>query len=300
MFFFFAVNVTAQVTISGRVLCQTDREPLPHATVTVNKPSDNSLVTGVITNDDGRFSISITAAGEYDVYVSFLGYEQAKRTVSGNISDLGDIFLVPDAVRLEEVTITARRQAVSAVLDKKTFEAADFLATSGGSTLDMLKTLPGVTVNRDGKVELRGSDRVAVLIDGRQSALTGFGNQKGLANIPVSQIESIEIINNPSAKYDAAGMAGIINIKFKQEKEKGLNGDVGFTFGAGMLTKRKEDLPTGMPSFSNNLKYTPTLNLNYRTDKMNVFLQAYLQKQHGLPNNEFTTRFYDTGMVRES
>jgi outer membrane cobalamin receptor len=234
------------------------------------------------------------------VYVSFLGYEQAKRTVSGNISDLGDIFLVPDAVRLEEVTITARRQAVSAVLDKKTFEAADFLATSGGSTLDMLKTLPGVTVNRDGKVELRGSDRVAVLIDGRQSALTGFGNQKGLANIPVSQIESIEIINNPSAKYDAAGMAGIINIKFKQEKEKGLNGDVGFTFGAGMLTKRKEDLPTGMPSFSNNLKYTPTLNLNYRTDKMNVFLQAYLQKQHGLPNNEFTTRFYDTGMVRES
>ena len=246
-----AGSAIAQVTITGRVLCQTDREPLPYSTVTVNRHSENHLVTGGITNEDGRFSIAIAQAGEYDVQIDFLGYEQTKRTVAISAAeksfDFGDVFLVPDAVTLGEVTVTVRRHAVSAALDKKTFEVSDFVATSGGSTLDMLKTLPGVTVNRDGKVELRGSDRVAVLIDGKQSALTGFGNQRGLGNIPVSQIESIEIINNPSARYDAAGMAGIINIKFKQETAKGLNGDVGFVFGAGMLTKRKEDLPTELP-----------------------------------------------------
>jgi len=301
----FAVgSAFAQVTISGRVICQTDREPLPYAAVTVNKPSDNSLVTGVITDDAGRFNITVAATGDYDVHINFMGYESAKRSISAssteNVFNFGDVFLTMQAVGLGEVTVTARRQAVSAALDKKTFEAADFVATSGGSTLDMLKTLPGVTVNRDGKVELRGSDRVAVLIDGKQSALTGFGNQRGLSNIPVSQIESIEIINNPSARYDAAGMAGIINIKFKKENKKGFNGDAGFTYGLGMLTKRKEDLPTGMPSFWKNPKYTPTLNINYRTEKLNIFLQTYLLKQHGLPNNEFTTRIYDDGVVRES
>jgi len=301
---FLSGSAFAQVTLSGRVLSQTDKEPLPFSTITVVKPSGNELVSGVMANDEGRFAITNLVPGEYDVNFDFLGYERVtRRILAGTLNqslNLGDIFLNQSSTEIGEVTISGQRQTVSAALDKKTFTTEDFVATSGGSTLDMLRTLPGVTVTRDGKVELRGSDKVAVLIDGKQSALTGFGNQRGLAYIPVSQIESIEIINNPSARYDAAGMAGIVNIKFKKEKEKGFNGDVGFTYGIGMLSKRKEDLPTGMPSYWKNPKYTPSVNINYRTEKVNIFLQSYFQKQRGLPDNYFTTRIYDNGTVSES
>ncbi len=107
------------------------------------------------------------------------------------------------------------------------------IAQSGGSVLDAMKTMPGITVDQDGKILLRGSDRVMILIDGKQSSLTGFGNQKGLGSIPASNISAIEIINNPSAKYDATGMAGIINILYPEEKQNGFNGDADLTFGLG-------------------------------------------------------------------
>ena len=103
---------------------------------------------------------------------------------------------------------------VSDKMDKKTFKVEDNVSQAGGSVLQSMQSLPGVTV-QDGKVQLRGSDKITVLIDGKQTALTGFGNQSGLDNIPASAIEKIEIINNPSAKYDANGNAGIINIIYK-------------------------------------------------------------------------------------
>ena len=303
---FISCIASAQVTLSGRVISQTDKQALPYSTVSIVKHSENEIVAGVITNDQGRFTITNLKPGEYDVLISFIGFEPAKKNILvGTLNktlDLGNIFLNELSFELEGVTITAQHQAqnVSVALDKKTFSASEFLANSGGSVLDMMKSLPWLTVNQESKVELRGSDKVAVLIDGQQSALTGFGSQRGLENIHASQIESIEIINNPSAKYDAAGMAGIINIKFKQEKKKGLNGDAGFTIGDGALTKRKTDLPTGMPSYSNNLKYTPSLNLNYKTEMFNLFLQAYWTHQKRLPNNEFSTRIYNNGMITES
>ena len=301
---FFAGSASAQATLSGRVLSQTEKQPLPYSTISIAKHLENELVTGVIADEQGRFTITNLKPGEYDVNISYLGYDPMQRSILvGTLNpslDLGNIFLNPSSLALESVTVSGRKSTVSAALDRKTFSASEFLAASGGSVLDMMKSLPGLTVNQEGKVELRGSDKVAILIDSQQSALTGFGSQKGLENIPASQIESIEIINNPSAKYDAAGMAGIINIKFKQEKKKGLNGDVGFTFGDGVLSKRKADLPTEMPSYSNNLKYTPSLNLNYKTETFNLFLQSYWIHQRRLPNNEFSTRYYDTGTMTES
>ena len=110
------------------------------------------------------------------------------------------------------MTIEAKREIRSADLDKKTFNLDDNITQSSGSVLDAMKTMPGGMVDSEGKVMLRGRDKVMVLIDGKQSSLTGFGNQIGLDNIPAANIESIEIINNPSAKYDATGMAGMINI----------------------------------------------------------------------------------------
>ncbi|WP_273569102.1 TonB-dependent receptor plug domain-containing protein [Maribacter halichondriae] len=180
-------------------------------------------------------------------------------------------------------------------LNKKSFALDNNIAQSGGSVLDAMKTLPGVTFDQDGKVVLRGSDKVVVLIDGKQSSLTGFGNQKGLSNIPASNIEKIEIINNPSAKYDANGFAGIVNIFYKKEKQTGLKGDVGLSFGLGALGKRKEDTSTDLGSFSVNPKLIPSLNLNYKKEKVNYFLQSEFIFQEALPNNEFTTRNYDDG-----
>ena len=115
-----------------------------------------------------------------------------------------------------------------------------------------------------------------------------------------ANIEAIEIINNPSARFDAAGMAGIINIIYKKEQQLGWSGDVGFGLGVGQFTKQRRDLPTDLGSFSNNEKVIPSVNLNYRTPRTRTFMQGELLLQDRLPNNEFTTRFYDDGRVIES
>jgi len=198
---------------------------------------------------------------------------------------------------LETVTVTGERETVAGNLEKKVFSVADNVTQVGGSVLDAMKNLPGVSVDQEGKIILRGSDKVAVLIDGKQTGLTGFGNQKGLSTIPMANIERIEIINNPSSKYDATGMAGIINIIYKEETRKGWNGDVGLALGLGTLTRRRADLPSEWPSFNNNPKITPSINLNKRTENSNFFFQSEMLFQDNLPNNEFTTRFFDDGRV---
>ncbi|NSW93418.1 MAG: TonB-dependent receptor [Bacteroidales bacterium] len=293
-----------QTTISGRILSQDDRQPLAGTTITVLKAGSSDLVTGTFTDEDGRFSVSGLVPGEYDFLITNIGYSPVRHRVLvgvlNKVLDLGNIFLDLSNVELGEVNIVGQKQAVSSALDKKSYSVGSFVTGSTGSVLDVIKTLPGVVIDQESRIILRGSDKVAILIDGKQSSLTGFGSQKGLESIPASQIESIEIINNPSAKYDAAGMAGIVNIVFKKSEAKGLTGDAGLAPGIGMISKRKEDLPTGMPSYSDNLKITPSLNLNYKTEKLNLYWQSYLIKQRRLPNNEFTTRFYDDGNMTES
>lgn len=303
-FLFFPLLTHAQTTVSGRIFSQEDRQPLISSTVSVLKADLPDLVTGALTNEQGRFSVSGLPSGEYDFVISNIGYASVKHRVLvgalNKVLDIGNIYLESSTVALGEASITGQKQAVSSALDKKSYSVESFITGSAGSSLDIIKSLPGVVIDQESKIILRGSDKVAILIDGKQSSLTGFGSQKGLENIPASQIESIEIINNPSAKYDAAGMAGIINIVFKKSASTGLTGDVGLAPGIGMITKRKADLPTGMPSYSQNLKITPSLNLNYKTEKLNIFWQSYLIRQRRLPNNEFTTRNYDNGNITES
>lgn len=306
LFILFAITQvqTAQTNISGRVLSQEDRQPLISSTVSVVKAGSGELVTGTMTDEEGRFNVSSLTSGEYDFIISYIGYTSVRRRVlSGSLNnylDIGNILMELSGVELSEVKVVGQKLATSAALDMKSYSADNFVSGSTGSVLDILKTLPGIVIDQESRIVLRGSDKVAILIDGKPSSLTGFGSQKGLENIPASQIESIEIINNPSAKYDAAGMAGIVNIRFKKSEARGLSGDAGFTSGIGMITKRKADLPTGMPSYSNNWKLTPSLNLNYKTEKLNVYWQSYLLNQRRLPNNEFTTRFYDNGNMTES
>jgi len=287
------------ITISGRLFDIETKESLPFANVAVHNFEDNALLTGAITDDNGKFEILDIPLGKYKLHFSFIGYKTTEQTlVAGGLNtifDLGKIELEPSAENLEEVEVEGKQATTNSDLNKKTFNLSDNIAQSGGSVLDAMKTMPGVTFDQEGKVVLRGSDKVVVLIDGKQSSLTGFGNQKGLANIPASNIEKIEIINNPSAKYDANGFAGIVNIIYKKEKQTGLNGDIGLSFGLGALGKRKEDTPTDLGSFSVNPKLIPSINLNYKTGKLNYFLQSEFIAQEALPNNEFTTRNYDDG-----
>ncbi|AOW18545.1 TonB-dependent receptor [Polaribacter vadi] len=299
LLFTLCINAQKTITITGQILDQETKETLPFVTISVNDETTNKIITGAISDDAGRFEIKNLAIGKYTVNISCIGFQTVKRTITSGglnpIFDLGKIELIASAESLDEITIETKRATVNAALDKKSFSLTDNIAQSGGSVLDAMKTMPGVAFDQDGKVVLRGSDKVVVLIDGKQSSLTGFGNQKGLSNIPASNIERIEIINNPSAKYDANGFAGIVNIIYKKEKQTGLNGDVGFSFGLGALSKRKEDTPTDLGSYSVNPKLIPSLNLNYRTKNLNYFLQSEFIIQEALPNNEFTTRNYDDG-----
>lgn len=293
------VNAQKNITITGQIIDQESKENLPFVSISVNDEATNKIITGTISDDSGHFEIKNLPTGKYLVNISYIGYETVKRNVNAGglnpIFDLGKITLKTLSETLDEITIEAKRATVNKALNKKSFSLSDNIAQSGGSVLDAMKTMPGVAFDQDGKVVLRGSDKVVVLIDGKQSSLTGFGNQKGLSNIPASNIERIEIINNPSAKYDANGFAGIVNIVYKKQKQIGLNGDVGFSFGLGALSKRKTDTPTDLGSYAVNPKLIPSLNLNYRTKNINYFLQTEFILQEALPNNEFTTRNYDDG-----
>ncbi len=287
------------ITISGRLFDSETKKELSFANVSVHSFEDNSLVTGAITDADGRFEIQGVSLGKYYVNFSFIGYTDIEQTfVAGGLNtifDLGKIELAPSIETLEEVEVTGKQATTNSYLNKKSFRLNDNIAQSGGSVLDAMKTMPGVAFDQEGKVVLRGSDKVVVLIDGEQSSLTGYGNQKGLGNLPASNIDKIEIINNPSAKYEANGFAGIINIIYKKEKQEGFNGDVGLSFGLGALGKRKSDTRTDLGSFSINPKLIPSINLNYKKGKLNYFLQSEFILQEALPNNEFTTRNYDDG-----
>jgi outer membrane receptor protein involved in Fe transport len=291
-------------SVSGKVIDKSNSLTLPGATVAFSQKGSDRLLTGTITDEEGRFILFGLPKGEYSVSVSFIGYKTVEKAfLIGELNknfDLGRFEMEPSSETIGEVTVAGQKTGVDAGLDKKSYTVADNLAQSGGSIMDAMKTLPGVTFDQEGKVILRGSDKVAVLIDGKQSSLTGFGNQKGLDNIPASNIERIEIINNPSAKYDASGMAGIINIIYKKSVEKGFNGDAGLSFGVGTLGRAKADLPSDLGSYAVNPKIIPSLNLNYRNSRIQAFLQSEAMFQRMLPNNEFTTRTYADGRITAS
>lgn len=296
LFHFQAIFSQNTSIISGQLFDQETKNTLAFANVTVLNASDKVLITGAISDENGWFKINGISNGSYIIQFSFVGYTTKEQKLITSelttILDLGKIVLAPSAEQLSEVEVIGKQATTNANLSTKTLNLSNNIAQSGGSVLDAMKTMPGVTFDQDGKVILRGSDKVIVLIDGKQSSLTGFGNQKGLGNIPAANIDKIEIINNPSAKYDANGYAGIINIIYKKEKTEGFNGDVGLSFGLGALSKRKEDTKTDLGSYAVNPKLIPSLNLNYKTNKLNYFLQSEFILQEALPNNEFTTRTY--------
>lgn len=290
---------TPTITISGLVKDSLTNQSLPFLNVQL-KTQTETFITGTVTNEEGRFTLTDVKPGNFLVEFSYLGYIKKTQAIyvgsSTAFIDLSTIKLVENKQMLNEVMVTAQKEDVNSKMDKKSFTVEDNISQKGGSVLQAMQNLPGVTV-QDGKVNLRGSDKIIVLIDGKQSALTGFGSQSGLDNLPASAIEKIEIINNPSAKFDANGNAGIINIIYKKEKQEGFNGNLGLTTGLGALWKKAENYPTIRPQYQATPKINPSLALNYRKDKLNLFFNGDYLYTETLNKNEFVNRTYDNGDV---
>jgi outer membrane receptor protein involved in Fe transport len=292
---------TGKVTLSGQVQNNQSKSPMAYVNVILKAGKTDSTVTGTISGEDGRFSIPGVKPGNYTLAISFVGFQgKTLNVLVGQLNDFldfGTVMLVPDEKLLDSITVSARQEGVSAKMDKKTFTLADNVSQAGGSVLESMRNLPGVTTGQDGKVQLRGSDKVMILIDGKQTALTGFGGQSGLENIPASAIQKIEIINNPSAKFDANGNAGIINIIYKKEKKDGFNGKIGLAGGVGALWIKKENFPGIRPQYQATPKINPSLSLNYRKNKVNAFVQADNLYTKTLNKNEFVDRYYEDGEI---
>ncbi|MBW6499692.1 MAG: outer membrane beta-barrel protein, partial [Bacteroidales bacterium] len=303
VFMAFSVTLFSQsngVVISGSVRDRADRQPLPYVTIQALQAGDSSFVTGTVTSEQGTFSIDGIRSGDYLLKTTFVGYEEQFTPFHvGRLSsflDLGNIFLAESSLSIEGVTVTGFREEVVSSMDRKVYTIEENISQLGGSVLQAMQNLPGVTVDRDGNVSIRGSDQVTVLIDGKQTAITGMGSQSGLENIPASAIEGIEIINNPSARYDASGMAGIINIIFRKEQQQGWNGRAGMTVGAGALTSKKENLPGIRDQYRFTPKINPSLSANYRKDAFNFFVHGDLLYHKTMMKSEFFLREYDDGV----
>jgi len=286
--------------ISGIIKDAADNNFLPYVNVILKSAKDSLFISGTVSNVEGRFSITNVSSNDYYLEISFVGYLTLRKEVFvGSLSDyldLGTIELSENIQVLNEVIITGKQDEISNKLDVRTYSTQDNISQSGGSVLQSLQNLPGVSVD-NGKVLLRGNEKVSVLIDGKQTALTGFGSQSGLDNLPASAIERIEIINNPSSKFDANGNAGIINIILKKNKKEGFNGKVGLSGGLGALWLKKENLPSIRPQYQYTPKINPSLSLNYRKGKQNLFIQVDNLYTHTLNKNEFITRKYDNGDI---
>ncbi len=243
--------------LTGKVVDSQTNVPLSYASVRVMKSSDSTLIGGNISGENGLFSIEIPF-GQANAVVEFIGYQALKMgtfnlTKDHSTHDLGVVKLVSTAKNLDEVVVQAEKSTMELSLDKKIFNVGKDLGNAGGSATDILSNIPSVSVDVEGNVKLRGSDNVRILIDGKPSGLTSFKGGSGLQQLQGSLIEKVEIITNPSARYEAEGMSGIINIVLKKQQKQGLNGSF--------------EVTTGFP-----MNYGLAANLNYRHKKVNFFV----------------------------
>lgn len=226
-----AGDVAQKGRISGLVVEGASNAPVPSATVAVWTSADSSLVTGTITLADGTFSIEGLRPGGYSIHVSFVGYDRVIvpgiQIQPGNLQqNLETIKLVDDTQLMDEVEVAADREFVEVGIDRTIYNTKDQLVSAGGSATDVLENIPSVEVDIEGNISLRGSQNVAILINGRPAPMTGEALVSYLQGLPSDVLERVEVIPNPSAKYEPDGMAGILNLVLKQNKDLGLSGSI--------------------------------------------------------------------------
>jgi len=214
-------------SISGKVLDESTKHTIEYANIMIFTLKDSSMITGGVSDKDGNFKLAIPRPGIFRVEVRFIGYDTDSMITSikpGSVNvDLGEIYIHPSAINLSDVVVQGDRSPVSYEIDKKVIDPDKMQTVISGNAADVLANVPSVQVDIEGNVNLRGSQNFTVLIDGRPSLLDP---QDALQQISATSIDKIEIITNPTAKYDAQGTSGIINIILKKNLSQGLNGIV--------------------------------------------------------------------------
>ncbi|MEI3789131.1 MULTISPECIES: outer membrane beta-barrel family protein [unclassified Chryseobacterium] len=225
--------------------------PISYVTVTLKDNGDRAIAAG-ISDAKGIFRLESITAGNYTISYALAGFQTISRPVEVKTDEavnVGTVILEPDTKLLQEVSVTGQRSSVSLKLDKKVFEVGKDVLSQSGAVTDLLNVVPSVSVSPGGEISLRGNSNVLVLIDGRRTGLT---QSNALEQVPADQVERVEVITNPSSRFDAAGSAGIINIILKKNKKAGFNGQL--------------RLVGGIP---NETRISPSL--NYKSNKLNLF-----------------------------
>ena len=290
LFLFLSTYVSAAYTqtqtgkISGKVLDASSGRPVDFATVAVINKSTGKAVKAAQTNQDGRFTLGLIPYGTFAVKVSFVGYkpfvkDQVSVSAQQPAIELGEIKIsAAKSSMLNEVVVQGQKSTIQLGVDRKVFSVDQSIVSEGGSATDLLTNVPTVSVDLDGNVSLRGSGSVRVLIDGRPSAIGGGDMAAVLQSLPASSIENIELITNPSAKYDPEGQTGIINIVLKKNKKIGSNGSVSLSMG-------------------NRDNYNASTNLSYRSGKVNLYGNYSYRYANRLGNGFNNTLFAGSGRV---
>ena len=260
-----------KVKVTGSVIEKTTKQPLEYATVTFFLPDDTKALSGGITDNKGQFSIDI-APGTYDIKIEFISFQATeikKRSITQDTS-LGIVALSEDVTQLQEVVVRAESTTVEIKLDKKVYNVGQDLMVKGGTVSDVLDNIPSVTVDADGTVALRGNDNVRILIDGRPSNAANVS--EALRLIPADAIEKVEVITNPSARYDSEGGGGLLNIILKKGKNQGVNGSI-------------------IGSWGNPENYGLSGTINYKTENFNLFTTSgynyRVNPGRGMTNTEY-------------
>ena len=259
---FFSVHLTGSAVtdpaelgkVTGMVIDNEFKEPIPYATISVSTP-DGELVTGAVTSVDGTFSLDKLKDGRYIFKAQFMGYKTFSREIEvkgGNRSiDIGTISMEAEIAELESVDVVAERSTIEQRIDRKVVNVGKDLTTAGATASEIMNNIPSLAVDQDGNISMRGNDNVRILVDGKP---TNIPATQLLKQIPSTSIKSIELITNPSAKYNPEGMSGIINIILHKNSNMGFNGN----------------LNTGVTVGEHN-RYTGSLDMNYRRGKLNFF-----------------------------
>ncbi len=225
-------KVTGNYKVSGKIVDASTKQVIEYATISLTNDSLQKVVNGGMSDKKGFFSLQKISAGCYTITVQFIGCADISKkiTVTGD-AVLNDILLEKSSNNLGNVTVTNAHQTIENKIDKLVYNVDKDITSQGGVATDVLKKIPQVTVDADGNVELLGNSSIRFLIDGKPSGIFGNSVADALQSIPNSQIQSIEVITSPSAKYDASGTGGIINIVLKKTKIQGMNGNINMSAG---------------------------------------------------------------------
>ncbi|MXV50784.1 TonB-dependent receptor [Pedobacter sp. HMF7647] len=281
--FLLAIAITAQAQmggggstvvgrISGNVIDSLTKKPLDYATVTLYRSKGKVPLNGVLTDEKGNFKLNNVAPGNYKVTVTFIGYptktfDPIKTTPEKPDNNMGTVIVSPGANALKEVQVTGTQSVIENKIDKMVYNAEKDATVSGGNAGDVLRKVPMVAVDQDGNVSLRGSQNVKILINGRPSGAVASSVGDAMKMMPADQIKSVEVITSPSAKYDAEGTAGIINIITKKKDVSGVSGSISGGLGTRQnngnanLNVNKNRLSVS-GNFGGNLTWPQTSNIN--------------------------------------